>query len=180
MLAVVPPRFLRILRAVFPFWALFWGLVVATATGLWIHWYPRWQDLAWGLTEMVHVFLGWPALALWLGYNVHHLRRKWGDFRAPARILGLILTTSAGVAFITGVWLVQRSEGGPPAFVRTLHFWTTFPIFPVMLLHTWKPMGRWLRAQLRPEAPAPAAPPEAPPAPSSPAPPPADAGPAAP
>ncbi len=180
MRAVVPPRLLRVLLALAPFWWLFWGLAVATGTGLWLHWYPRWQDLGWGLTEMVHVFLGWPALALWVLYNVHHLSRHWGDFRALKRMLGLTLTTSAGLAFLTGVWLVQRSEGGPPAFVRTVHFWTTFPIFPVMLVHTWKPMIRWFKAQVRPadEPPAPDAP--APPAPEPSDPPPADGAPTAP
>ncbi len=167
-------RLLRLLRAVFRFWWLFWGIAIASGTGLWLHWYPRWQDLGWGMTEMVHVFLGWPALALWAGYNVHHLTRHWGNFRAMSRILGLIVTTSAGIAFLTGVWLVIRSEGGPPAYVRTLHFWTTFPIFPVLLVHTWKPMGRWFKAQVRSEPPAPDAPSSA-----SPAPPPSDPPPAA-
>jgi hypothetical protein len=176
MLAVVPLRLLRLLLAVFPFWGVFWGMAIATGTGLWIHSYPRWQGLAWGLTEMVHVFLGWPALALWAGYNVHHLTRHWGNFAATSRILGLIVTTSAGIAFLTGVWLVIRTEGGPPGFVRPLHYWTTFPIFPVLLIHTWKPMGRWLKAQLRPsESRATDAPPPAPTAPSPSDPAPADA-----
>lgn len=145
---------------------MFWGLVTAIGTGLFVHWYPRWQDLAWGLTEMIHVFLGWPALALWLGYNVHHLARHWGSFREWSRILGLIVTTSAGIAFATGVWLVIRSEGGPPPIVRQLHFWCTFPILPVLLIHTWKPMIRWLKAQARGEPPGPDASAPAPPDPA--------------
>ncbi len=146
----------RILRALFPFWWLFWGLAIATGTGLWIHWYPRWQGMAWGVTEMVHVFLGWPALALYLGYNVHHLMRHWGDFREKARVLGVLLTGSALVAFASGVWLVLPSEGGPPGGVKGAHFWSTFPIFPLVLWHTWRVMTGWLRAQVRSGSPPPA------------------------
>ncbi len=142
----------RLLRFLFPFWGLFWLTLFATASGLWVHWYPRWRDLGWGLVEMLHVFFGWIGLAILAGYLVHHLIRHWGDFTELVRAIGLIVAGLLGAAALSGVVLVLNIDGGPPGFVRSVHFWSTFPIFPLLLWHTWGYLRRWLRAQTTPES----------------------------
>ena len=83
---------------------------------------------------------------------MHHLLRHWGDFTETVRAVGLAMAVLLTTATATGVVLVLNIDGGPPGFVRTLHFWSTFPIFPLMPWHTWGYLRRWLRAQTTAES----------------------------
>lgn len=140
---------MRLLRRLFPFWALNLAFVVLAATGCWTHWYPRFRDLGWGLAEMAHVAVGWVALPVMIGYQVHHLRAKWTDLSEFWQWNGLILTIITVVAFGSGVMLELRISGGLPGFVTTVHFVSTFIVFGVLILHTVRVWRAWLRARFR-------------------------------
>jgi len=139
----------RLLRRLFPFWVLNLAFVVLAATGFWTHWYPRYRDLGWGLVEMAHVAVGWVALPVMIGYQVHHLKEKWTDLSEFWQWNGLVLTVVTVLAFLTGVALELRISGGLPQAVTTLHFVSTFVVFVVLTVHTVRVWRAWLRARLR-------------------------------
>jgi hypothetical protein len=145
---VYSPR-VRLLRRLFPFWALNLSFVVLAATGLWIHLYPRFHDLRWGLGEMAHVAVGWAALPVMIGYQMHHLKAKWTDLSEVWQWTGLILTVVTVLAFGTGVLLELRIPGGLPQAVTTAHFVSTFLVFAVLTIHTVRVWRAWLRVRIR-------------------------------
>ena len=110
---------------------------------------PRFSGLQWGLVEMAHVAVGWVALPLALGYQVHHLASKWTDLREFWQWTGLLLTLLTVVAFGTGVALELRVPGGLPAAVTVLHFVSTFALFGLLVVHTLRVWRAWLRARFR-------------------------------
>lgn len=139
---------MRALRRLFPFWLLNVLFFVLAATGLWTHWYPRFRDLGWGIPEMVHVALGWVCLPVLIGYHVHHLVKHWGEFSDFWRWNGLVATAIALVVMGTGVWMELRIDGGPPGWVRPLHFVTTFALYALLIGHTWRIWTTWVGAKL--------------------------------
>ena len=140
---------MRLLRRLFPFWALNLSFIVLAATGLYTHYYPRFYDLSWGLVEMAHVFIGWVALPVMIGYQVHHLKAKWTDLSEFWQWTGLKLTSITVIAFGTGVLLELRIAGGLPQIVTTTHFVSTFIVFGVLVVHTFRVWRAWLRARFR-------------------------------
>ncbi len=140
---------MRLLRRLFRFWLLNLSFIVLAITGCWTHWYPRFQDLGWGLVEMAHVAVGWVALPVLIGYQVHHLASQWGDLKDFYRWNGIVLTVLTTVAFGTGVWLELRIPGGAPDFVRPLHFVTTFIVFAALIIHTMRVWRAWIGARLK-------------------------------
>ncbi len=140
---------MRLLRRLFPFWAINLGFLLLAMTGLWIHRVPRFSGLQWGLVELAHVGVGWVALPLTLGYQVHHLASQWTDLREFWQWTGLLLTLLTALAFGTGVALELRIPGGLPAAVTTLHFASTFLLFALLVVHTLRVWRAWLRARVR-------------------------------
>jgi hypothetical protein len=141
----MPPRApIRLLHALFPFWGLLWLTVALTASGLWLHEQDRWAGLSWGAVEMAHVAVGLVGAAVLLGYLAHHLVRHWGDLRDAARLLGILLAVDLLAASGTGLWLEIVTDTPPPGFVIPLHFWSTAPILPLLVLHTLQYVRRWL------------------------------------
>lgn len=127
-------RLSAILRFLAPFWLLLAGLVLLALTGFQLHWTPRFSGLAWGLTEMAHVWLGWIAAVLLVGYLVHHLHRRWGDWRRPQRILGLVVVVT--VLALTGSgWLLSVPLATRPGWLLPLHFVATFVLIGLVVTH---------------------------------------------
>ncbi len=138
---------IRLLHALFPFWGLFWLTLALTGSGLWLHWREPWSGLGWGGVEMLHVLLGLVASVGLLGYLVHHLVRHWGDFTEFQRVLGLVLAVDLLLVTLTGLWLELMMSGPPPEWVIPVHFWTTFPILPLIVLHTAQYVRRWMASR---------------------------------
>ncbi|MCO4773147.1 MAG: hypothetical protein KDA24_24140 [Deltaproteobacteria bacterium] len=122
-------------------------LVLLGGSGVWLHEGPRFQNLTWGMTEMLHVQFGWAGLVLFLAYQTHHLVTKWGSFTDRHRIEGLVLAVCTVAVFGTGVWLVLPISGGPPGWVRPVHWFGTFGMVGLTLLHTVGGLRRWLAKQ---------------------------------
>ncbi len=140
---------MRLLRRLFPFWALNLGMIALAATGLWIHEVPRFGGLRWGLVEMAHVLVGWVVLPAMIGYQVHHLAAKWTDLTEFWQWNGLLLTALTAIAFGTGAALELRVPGGLPRAVTSVHFASTFAVFAALVVHTLRVWRAWLRARLR-------------------------------
>ncbi len=139
----------RLLTVLFPATLLSALFAALVGSGLWLRWTPRMQSLSWGLTEMVHVYAGWVCLVFLVGYLIHHLARTWGPLGQRQRILGLVLLADAAAALLTGGGLVLGLRGGPPAWIKGLHFASTFPLLLLLVWHTavgWRP---WLRQRWR-------------------------------
>jgi len=137
----------QLLRKLFPFRFLLPVFLVVAASGLWLHWYPRFQDIAWGLTEIVHITLGWFALAVWTGYQCHHLALKWGSFTEIWRIFGVLLGSVTLVAFTTGALLVL-GEGQPAGWLLPSHFLSTFLLLAMLVIHPARVWTGWLRNRI--------------------------------
>jgi hypothetical protein len=135
-----------ILRFLFPFKLLLPTLLFVAGSGIYLRVQPRFHDLAWGLTETLHVAVGWLALAVYLGYQIHHLSRKWGNFANRWRLLGLSLLSCTVVALVTGVMLIQGSEA-PPPWVRTAHLAVTPLLLVLLVLHPSRALTRWFRSR---------------------------------
>lgn len=144
---------LRWLRRLLPGWGFAVIMALLAASGWWLHETERFASIAWGLTEQIHVWLGWVALAGTALYLVHHLARTWGPWRTLQRILGLALVAMTAGAFISGVLLVSGMRGGPPAWARPLHWWTTWLLTGLFAWHaakgTWRALRRWWVGVLR-------------------------------
>ena len=138
---------LALLARLMPFRLLLPLLVLLGGSGVWLHFGPRFQNLAWGMTEMLHVQFGWASVLIYLAYQAHHLVTKWGSFRDRHRIEGLLLATCTIAVLGTGIWLVVPSSGGPPGWVRPVHWLGTFAMIGLTLLHTFDGLRRWLRKQ---------------------------------
>ncbi len=139
----------RLLKRLFPGWGFLVVMVLLAASGLWLRETERFASIAWGLTEMVHVHLGWLSLLGTIAYLVHHLARTWGPLSRPQRLLGLALVAVTAVAFVTGVILVLGLRGGPPAWVRPVHWWTTWAVLVLFAWHSAKGWGRLVVARIR-------------------------------
>ena len=126
---------LRWLRRLLPGWGFGVVMALLAASGWWLHESERFASLAWGLTEQLHVALGWVALAGTAGYLVHHLARTWGPWRTLQRLLGLALVAATLGALISGVVLVLGLRGGPPAWARPLHWGTTWLLCALFAWH---------------------------------------------
>lgn len=140
---------LATLRRILPATLMALLVVILSATGFFLHWSPRFESIAWGLTEMVHVWVGWAALLATAGYLAHHLARTWGPWTTLQRILGLLLAADLAVAMLTGVLVVWPPEGGPPAWAVPLHFVSTFGILGLFLWHSAVGWIRWLKRRWR-------------------------------
>ena len=136
---------LAALRRLIP--GTFLALVLAglSATGFFLHWTPRFQSLSWGLTEIVHVWLGWAALVFGAGYLAHHVARTWGPMSTLQRILGLVLTVDIVLALLTGVLVVWAPVGGPPEWAVPVHFVSTFVLLGLFVWHSAVGWTRWLK-----------------------------------
>jgi len=136
---------IRALRAVFTFRVVLVAIVVLCASGFWLHWTPRFRSLAWGLTEQVHIQVGWIAVGLWIGYLVHHLVVRWGPLTSLQRILGLALTSASAWLLVTGAMLTIGRVGGWPGWVLGSHFVATFALLVLTLWHSVPAWRRLLR-----------------------------------
>ena len=136
---------LTVLRRLVPGTFLALVFVVLSATGFFLHWTPRFQSLSWGLTEIVHVWIGWAALVFVAGYLVHHLARTWGPLSTLQRILGLALTVDIVLALLTGVLVVEAPVGGPPKWAVPVHFVSTFVLLGLFVWHSAAGWTRWLK-----------------------------------
>ncbi len=140
------PMALKVLKVLFPVWLLLVVVALLTATGGWLRWTPRFGGLSWGLTELAHVWVGWVSLAVVVGYLAPHFA-TCRDLPAPAhRLLGLATAAAAVIVLGTGVVLGVGVVGGPPGWIRPLHFWGTWALLALMLAHL--PAG-WLSARAR-------------------------------
>lgn len=170
-MATPPPRpAVRILRWLFPFRWLFVALVLLTATGLGLRSLPRFGGLAWGLTELGHVWVGWASLVVWIGYLVHHVTVRWGSWASPQRLLGLAVSLFSLALLGTGVMLASGMDGGPPAWALPVHFVTTWALLGLVVAHTFVAWRRWPRRAWRrlAEGPVPVDPPRPVPPPTGP------------
>lgn len=144
---------LPVLRRLFPGWGFAVVMSILAASGWWLHESPRFQSIAWGLTEQVHVHLGWVSLIGTSLYLVHHLARTWGDWKTLQRILGLLLAATTLAAFGTGIVLVLGLKGGPPDWVIDVHWASTWILWGLFLWHaakgTWRALALWWRGVLR-------------------------------
>ena len=138
---------MTLLQRFLPFKVLLPLLLLLGGSGIWLHEGPRFQNLIWGMAEMLHVQFGWLALSVYLAYQAHHLVTKWGSFTDRHRIEGLLLAGTTVAVFGTGVWLVLPISGGPPRFVRSAHWIGTFVMVGLTLLHTVGGLRRWLARQ---------------------------------
>lgn len=139
----------RLLTRIAPATLLVAVLSILAGTGFYLRWTPRMKSLAWGLTEMIHVHVGWVSLALLAGYLAHHLTRTWGPLRTRQRLLGLGLLADVLVALLTGVVLVLGLSGGPPAWVRPVHLATTVLLLFLVPWHTAPGWRAWARRRWR-------------------------------
>jgi hypothetical protein len=142
--AVPQPRLrtIRLLRSLAPFWLLLAGLFLLVVSGLWLHSADRFSGLSWGLTEMIHGWVGWVCCAVLLGYSGHHLYLHWGPLGRPQRILGLFLLATCLLLMVSGGMLSIGRVGGFPPAVREAHYLGTFALIVLLLLHGLNP---WLR-----------------------------------
>lgn len=138
---------IRLLHVLFPFWGLLWLTLALTGSGLWLHWREPWSGLGWGGVEMAHVAVGLVAAAVLLGYLVHHLVRHWGNFTELQRMLGVLLSLDLVAVMGTGLWLEVLTDTPVPGWVIPLHFWTTLPILPLLILHTLQYVRRWMASR---------------------------------
>ena len=115
----------------------------------------RFGGLSWGLAEWAHIVVGWFAVPWTLGYLVHHLARRWGSFGEFYRILGLLLALSLCLALVSGLLLdlVPGAEGW--SGVLAVHYFLTFPILALLLLHpsriARRKLARWARGVPTPD-----------------------------
>jgi hypothetical protein len=142
----------RFLRWVAPFWLVLLGLVLLSSSGLWLHQTPRFQGFSWGVTEMAHIYVGWVFLALFVGFLVHHLTRRWGSLRSLQRGLGLVLVAVTLGELVSGAALAAGRVGGYPGWVLTLHYLAMPAMLGFLVLHGLRPLLRWLRAKATPSS----------------------------
>ncbi|MEE2828601.1 MAG: hypothetical protein VX498_05405 [Myxococcota bacterium] len=135
----------QILLPLAPFRLVLVGLVLLTASGLWLHEIPRFRSAAWGMTEMLHVWVGWACLAVLIAYLGHHLVLKWGPMKRPQRVLGLLLLVVLLVLMGSGALLTFGRVGGYPDLVRDSHYLSTFALVLLVLLHATVPWRKALR-----------------------------------
>jgi hypothetical protein len=170
------------LRRFLPGWGFAVVMTALAASGWWLHETERFASIAWGLTEQVHVFVGWVSLVGTALYLVHHLARTWGPWKTLQRILGLSLATATAVALASGVVLVMGIDGGPPEWVRMAHWISTWLLTGLFIWHAakgaWRATRLWVRRLIRgpvavstaePDVPASADPPGATPEAAAPA-----------
>jgi hypothetical protein len=91
--------------------------------------------------------VGLLAAAVLLGYLVHHLVRHWGNFTELQRMLGVLLSLDLVAVMGTGLWLEVLTDTPVPGWVIPLHFWTTLPILPLLILHTLQYVRRWMASR---------------------------------
>ncbi|MCO4773893.1 MAG: cytochrome b/b6 domain-containing protein [Deltaproteobacteria bacterium] len=140
---------LALLRKVLPGTLMALLFAVLAATGFFLHWSPRFQSIQWGLTEMVHVWIGWASLMAVGGYLIHHLARTWGPWTTRQRLLGILLTADVVAALLTGIVVVWPPGGGPPSWAVPVHFASTFALLGLFVLHSAVGWTRWLKRRWR-------------------------------
>ncbi len=123
---------------------LFVGLFLLVGTGLWLHSADRFSGLGWGLTEMIHVWIGWVCCAVLLAYLGHHLYLHWGPLSRPQRSLGLVLLAVCLLLMVSGGLLSLGRVGGFPSALREAHYLGTFALIGLLLLHGLNPSLRRL------------------------------------
>ena len=127
-------RLAAILRFLFPAWLLLAGLAGLAISGFQLHWMPRFEGLAWGLTELGHTWGGWIVTGIAAGYLVHHLRKRWGDWRRLQRLLGLALVATLAALVGTG-WLLSTPMASRPGWALPTHFVATFALIALAAVH---------------------------------------------
>jgi hypothetical protein len=120
------------------------GLFLLVVSGLWLHSADRFGGLTWGLTEMIHIWVGWVCCAVLLAYTGHHLYLQWGPLGRPQRLLGLILLAIGLLLMVSGGLLSFGRVGGFPAALREAHYLGTFALIGLLLLHGVNPSLRRL------------------------------------
>jgi hypothetical protein len=134
---------LALLRWLFPFRWLFCAIVLLAGTGFLLQGTPRFSGLAWGLTEIAHVWTGWAAVGLASGYVTWHLFHRWGSFRSAQRLLGLLTLSALLTLLGTGALLGLGMRGGPPPWARPIHSVTTWVLLAGIVAHGFAAWRRW-------------------------------------
>jgi hypothetical protein len=129
------PFVIKVMKPLFPVGLLLAAFGLLAATGGWLHWTPRFGGLSWGLTELAHVWLGWACLIAVVGYLVPHLVRHRDLHAPPQRLLGWLMAVAAVVVLGTGAVLGIGVVGGPPGWLRSLHFHGTWALLGLTLVH---------------------------------------------
>ncbi len=135
----------QVLRWLFPFRWIFVAIVALTGTGLALHEMERFEGLAWGLTELSHVWIGWAGLLLWTGYLIHHVVVRWGAWTSVQRWLGFLLAVVSVLLLVTGTLLGIGMSGGPPAWALPVHWYATWVLVGLLVAHTFVVWKRWPR-----------------------------------
>jgi hypothetical protein len=136
---------LQILRWLFPVRWLLLALLALAASGWALHRMERFAGLAWGLTEMGHIWVGWASVLLWCGYLGHHVWTRWGAWRSVQRGLGLALTLASTLVLVSGGMLALGMRGGPPSWALPAHFGASFVLGGLLAAHTFVAWRRWPR-----------------------------------
>jgi hypothetical protein len=134
----------ELLRRLFPFSLLLLATCAVGGSGLVLREIERYSSLSWGALEMLHVGGGLILTALLLGYLGHHLHKHWGSLSDRRRLLGLAITLDLTVALATGLAFEFPASGPPPEWVAEVHYFSTFPILPLILWHSAAALKRWL------------------------------------
>jgi hypothetical protein len=135
----------QFLRRSAPFSLVTLLLGLLSASGIWLHESPRFGGFSWGVTEMVHIYVGWVFLAIFVGFLVHHLSVRWGTLRSLQRCLGLALVTATACELLSGAFLATGRTGGTPAWVLSLHYLAMPALVGLLLLHLLRPLSSRLR-----------------------------------
>ena len=82
-----------------------------------------------------------------LAYLGHHLAVNWGPLRRPQRSLGLGLLATCALLLVSGGLLSLGREGGFPALLVEVHYFGTFVLAGLLLLHGLGPSIRRLSSR---------------------------------
>lgn len=138
------------LRSIFAFRFVLMMVLFTAISGLFLHVTERFGGLSWGLSEWAHVMVGWVAVPWTTGYLVHHLVKKWGSFSDAFRLMGLLLALSLVLTLLSGLFLDSVPGAADWPGLLDLHYFLTFPILVLLVLHPSRILrGRlsgWMRA----------------------------------
>ncbi|MEE2828778.1 MAG: hypothetical protein VX498_06300 [Myxococcota bacterium] len=146
----------RWVQKLFAFRFLALLVAIVAVSGLVLHELEPFEGLNWGLTEWLHVVVGWVAVPWTFGYLVHHMVKRWGSFGDLFRVLGLVLAVALLLALLTGLLLDLPSARAAESWALPLHYLLTWPIVVLFFLHPSRIALRraqaWLRGLRRPLA----------------------------
>ena len=104
------------------------GLLLLVASGLWLHWTPRFSSPTWGFVEWTHSAIGIVSIPLVLAYLGHHLPTQWPRRHRAAVRSGLLLVGGLAVLTWTGCELLGPIDGAESERTRSVHFAVTFAV----------------------------------------------------